>query len=267
MGGVKVPKVKIGLKGKTGLKIHGKTTKKVTLRLKVKKAGYNKPKGYENAVAPKDFLKGTTCRASFDAAYNMLYSINHARSAVAAKALGCFRAIAQLRGELSCAACDNTKESHFKNSKALDVQPVNLNNLGQCIMFIRYFKKYQTFLGKMLDFVEVLGKDVKAQKTALMAMKLDDTEGCEKVADKKADKKDAKKDDKKDDKKDAKSRISENGFLPALHPKKDDKKDEKKDEKKSRILQALKVKATVPKVAVKAKVAVPKVAVKAKVAV
>merc|ERR1711935_952456 len=113
MGGVKVPKVKIGLKGKTGLKIHGKTTKKVTLRLKVKKAGYNKPKGYENAVAPK--------------------------------ALGCFRAIAQLRGELSCAACDNTKESHFKNSKALDVQPVNLNNLGQCIMFIRYFKKYQTF--------------------------------------------------------------------------------------------------------------------------
>merc|ERR1712166_995054 len=100
-------------------------------------------------------------------------------------------------------------------------------------------------------------------KEALMAMDLNDTEGCEKVA------------DKKDDKKDAESRISPHGFLPALHPKKDDKKDEKKDDKKdekkddkkSRILQALKVKATVPKVAVKAKVTVPKVAVKAKVTV
>merc|ERR1712072_1222847 len=52
-----------GAKGKAkgGLKMKVKVHKmKITYKLKA---------GYENKVAPKDFLKGTTCRASFEKAY------------------------------------------------------------------------------------------------------------------------------------------------------------------------------------------------------
>jgi hypothetical protein len=79
---------------------------------------------------------------------------------VASKGLGCFKALAQIRGELSCAVCDNTKESFFKNPANLYVQPTNLSKLGKCIMFIRYLGEYKKLLNDMLDFAGIMGKDI-----------------------------------------------------------------------------------------------------------
>ena len=168
-------KIKIRIGGKTHYRVrHRKTKFKIRIRRR-----YVAHKGFENKVAPKDFLNGTRCRANFDTTYKMLYGVNHARKAVAVKSLGCFKALAQLRGELSCAVCDNTKEAFFSNSSSLNVQPGNLAKLGQCIMFIRYLKKYQEFLNQMLDFVGVLGKDVTAAKSTLSEFEANGTEGCE----------------------------------------------------------------------------------------
>merc|ERR1711881_778187 len=170
-------KFKIGGKHKIGGKLHikigGKAKVKVTYKAKA---------GFDNKVAPKDFLKGTSCRTSFDAAYNMLYAVNHARKAVGKTAFGCFKAIAQLRGELSCAVCDNSKSKFLNDPSKSPVQPANLTNLGQCIMMIRYFHTYQEFLTKMLDLAGVLGKDVTAAKKALGDLKIDDTKDCENKA-------------------------------------------------------------------------------------
>merc|ERR1712048_315020 len=236
---VAAPKVKIGVKGglkakanvKGGLKMGAKTSHKlnVNVHLKAKAAGYKKPKGYDNAVAPKDFLKGQKCRTQFEAAYAMLYGVNHARKAVAKTAFGCFKAIAQLRGELSCAVCDNSLADKFKNPNVLPIKPEGFKDLGVCINMIRYFHHYQDFLVKMLDFAAAMGKDVTAIKAKLDLK--DDTKDCENKADPKPE---PKKDDKKDDK-------HNNDFLPPLKDDKKkrilqakvEKKDEKKDDKKT----------------------------------
>merc|ERR1711862_899796 len=165
--GIKAPKIGGSLKIGGGVKYHAK----VRIHIKAK-AAYKPPKGYAMHVAPKDYLKGTACQASFGTAYKALYGLNHARKAVATKAFGCFKAIAQMRGELSCAVCDNTKEKYFKDANALNVKPENLKNLASCVMMIRYFQHYQTTLNSMLDFAEKMGKDVKTTKTALNALKL-----------------------------------------------------------------------------------------------
>merc|ERR1711881_504359 len=136
--------LKIGGKAKGGLKIGGKAKGGLKIGGKAKvKATYKAKAGFDNKVAPKDFLKGTSCRKDFEAAYEMLYGVNHARKVVAKASFGCFKAIAQLRGELSCAVCDNSKSKFLNDPSKLPVQPANLTNLGQCIMMIRYFHTYQ----------------------------------------------------------------------------------------------------------------------------
>jgi len=80
---------------------------------------------------------------------------------------------------MSCGACDNTKESYFKNGSEINVQQANLDRLGPCIQFIRYLDQYKKTLNTALDFAKTLGKDVTSAQSALNSLDLSGTEGCE----------------------------------------------------------------------------------------
>lgn len=80
---------------------------------------------------------------------------------------------------MSCGACDNTKESYFKNGSEIKVQQANLDRLGPCIQFIRYLDQYKKTLNTALDFAKTLGKDVTSVQSALNTLDLSGTEGCE----------------------------------------------------------------------------------------
>merc|ERR1719262_714513 len=143
--GLKVPKVKAGLKIGGGLKVGGKLRIKHKLKLKVKAKGFQWKANahFENKVAPKDFLKGQACQASFTAAYQALYNVNHNRKQVQYYGKRCFLALVRLRGELSCAACDNTQEKFFKDSKKLNIKQADVADLGFCVGFMSNFNKYK----------------------------------------------------------------------------------------------------------------------------
>merc|ERR1712072_363713 len=232
--GVKVPKVgvkaKIGGKAKVGgkAKLHvkigapkiaggfsfgakggAKGKAKGGLKMKVKvhkmKITYKLKAGYENKVAPKDFLKGTTCRASFEKAYQGVYTVNHDRKLTQFLGKKCFRQVVRMRGELSCAACDNTKEKFFTDASKLALKASDVQNLGFCVQFMAKFNSYKTLLGDMLAFAATMKIDTKAAQAKLDALKWSTDANCASGATPAAP---AKKDGKK----------------PATPAKKDDKK-------------------------------------------
>merc|ERR1712072_1622065 len=224
----------MGGKAKGGLKfkLHG--------GLKIKaKAGYKIIAGFENKVSPKDFLKGTVCKASFDKAYTALYAVNHERKMVQAYGKQCFLALVRTRGELSCAVCDNTMEKFFKDPSNLVVKENDAKDLGACVQFMAKFNTYKSLLVDMLAFAKSLGSNTQKSEDALKGINWDIKTDCAGAAPAAPAKKDDKKPAapaKKDDKK------------PAPPAKKDDKKPAtpaKKDDtktaapaKKERILQA-----------------------------
>merc|ERR1712072_1330963 len=134
-----------------------------------------------------------------------------------------------MRGELSCAACDNAKEKFFTDASKLALKASDVQNLGFCVQFMAKFNSYKTLLGDMLAFAATMKIDTKAAQAKLDALKWSTDANCASGATPAAP---AKKDDKK----------------PATPAKKDDKKPAapaKKDEKKpaapakkERILQA-----------------------------
>merc|ERR1712072_1473775 len=256
-------KIGLGIKGKTGLKaklhvkhkinlkgnfgFHGKAkgkigagahfkikTKKIILKYKIKA-------GYEGKKSPKEFLLNTSCKASFDKAYQTLYTVNHNRKLTQFLGKKCFRALVRIRGELSCAACDNTKEKFFNDAKKLVIKAEDVNSLGACVDFMAQFTTYKGLLGDMLAFAKVMGTNTDAMQKKLDDMKWDVETDCTKGTTpapvKKDDKKPAapaKKDDKKPAPPAKKERILQ-APVKKPEPKKDDKKPAapaKKDDKK-----------------------------------
>merc|ERR1712166_592501 len=211
------------------------------------KAGYKVISGFENKTSPKLFLKGTTCKASFDKAYTSLYAVNHERKVVQAYGKKCFMALVRIRGELSCAVCDNKMEKFFADPSKMSIKEGDLNHLGVCVQFMAKFNTYKSLLSDMLSFAKSMGIKTDAQEDKLAAINFAMDTSCASEAPAAPAKKDDKKPvtpAKKDDKKPDKSGTS-TGFLPALPvakkddkkdakpaAKKDDKKDEKKDDKK-----------------------------------
>merc|ERR1712195_132000 len=251
---VKAPTVKVGGHFKLGgtAKAGGKVHIKLGGGFKLKaKAGYKVISGFENKTSPKLFLKGTTCKASFDKAYTSLYAVNHERKVVQAYGKKCFMALVRIRGELSCAVCDNKMEKFFADPSKMSIKEGDLNHLGVCVQFMAKFNTYKSLLSDMLSFAKSMGIKTDAQEDKLAAINFAMDTSCASEAPAAPAKKDDKKPvtpAKKDDKKADKSGTS-TGFLPALPvAKKDDKKDAKpaakKDDKKAapakknRILQA-----------------------------
>merc|ERR1712160_166049 len=146
--------LKFGGKAKAGGKVHIKLGGGFKLKAK---AGYKVISGFENKTSPKLFLKGTTCKASFDKACTSLYAVNHERKVVQAYGKKCFMALVRIRGELSCAVCDNKMEKFFADPSKMSIKEGDLNHLGVCVQFMAKFNTYKSLLSDMLSFAKSMG--------------------------------------------------------------------------------------------------------------
>merc|ERR1712139_67389 len=218
--GAKAPKAKVSIKPKVKVHLKAKLpSMKVKLHVKAASFKWKASADFENKVAPSEFLKGQACRPNFMAAYQMLYNVNYERSETQFYAKKCFFALVRLRGELSCAACDNTKEKFFSDPKKLAIKTDNAADLGYCIAFMNNFNKYRTLIADMMKLAKAMGVTA-AQEWAKSNQKFYDNrewafdEKCTGAAPAPATP--AKKDDAK----------------PATPAKKDDAKPAKKDDAK-----------------------------------
>merc|ERR1712139_691438 len=156
--GAKAPKAKVSVKPKVKVHLKAKLpSMKVKLHVKAASFKWKASADFENKVAPSEFLLNTPCRPNFMAAYQILNNVNYERSETQFYAKKCFFALVRLRGELSCAACDNTKEKFFSNPKKLAVKVGDAADLGYCIGFMNNFNKYRTLIADMMKFAREMG--------------------------------------------------------------------------------------------------------------
>merc|ERR1712046_122164 len=264
MGATKKAKLHL----KMGVKADAKTPKapkakvsakhKIKIKLSTKSTGFKwqANKHFDNKVAPSEFLKDQECRPAFERAYQQLYNINWIRKITQDYGNKCFVALIKLRGELACAACDNTKSKYFSDPAKLAIKDTDVEDLGYCVALMGHFKKYGDMMRSFMHLAWRLGakdigndlrsdwKDLNFNETcgtpAPTAKKEDKkpADDTKKPADKKDDTK--KPTDKKDDTKkpaaDTKKPAADTK-KPAADTKKDDTKkpaaDAKKDDTKN----------------------------------
>merc|ERR1711988_1822203 len=273
------PKAKVTVKGKAtkpkatkkaklhvkmGVKADAKAPKakvsakhKIKIKLSTKSTGFKwqANKHFDNKVAPSEFLKDQECRPAFLTAYQQLYNVNWIRKQTQDYGNKCFVALIKLRGELACAACDNTKSKYFSDPAKLAIKDTDVEDLGYCVALMGHFKKYGDMMRSFLALAwhlgaKDIGNDLRSDwkdtnfnetcgKPATPAKKEDkkpaDTkkDDTKKPADKKDDTK--KPTDKKDDTKkpaaDTKKPAADTK-KPAADTKKDDTKKPAADAKK-----------------------------------
>merc|ERR1711879_1081579 len=156
----------------------------------------------------------------------------------------CFVALIKLRGELACAACDNTKSKYFSDPAKLAIKDTDVEDLGYCVALMGHFKKYGDMMRSFMTLAWNLGaKDIGNDlRSDWKDLNFNDTCGKPATPAKKEDKKpaddtkkpaDTKKDDTKKptDKKDDTKKPAADTKKPAADTKKpaaDTKKDDTK---------------------------------------
>merc|ERR1711988_1611681 len=219
----KAPKAKVSAKHKIKIKLSTKSTA----------FKWQANKHFDNKVAPSEFLKDQECRPAFLTAYQQLYNVNWIRKQTQDYGNKCFVALIKLRGELACAACDNTKSKYFSDPAKLAIKDTDVEDLGYCVALMGHFKKYGDMMRSFLALAWHLGaKDIGNDlRSDWKDTNFNETCGKPATPAKKEDKKPA-----ADTKKPAADTKK-----PAADTKKDDTKkpaaDAKKDATKKRILQ------------------------------
>merc|ERR1711988_1585642 len=165
----RLPK-KAKLHVKMGVKADAKAPKakvsakhKIKIKLSTKSTGFKwqANKHFDNKVAPSEFLKDQECRPAFEDAYQQLYNVNWIRKITQDYGNKCFVALIKLRGELACAACDNTKSKYFSDPAKLAIKDTDVEDLGYCVALMGHFKKYGDMMRSFLALAWHLGaKDI-----------------------------------------------------------------------------------------------------------